>query len=125
MVSQTTREAAAVGSEHQAEVCDRFHRAIELIGRRWTGAVLSAMSQGVSRFCEIREAVPGISDRLLTERLKELEDNDIVERQVMPTRPPQVSYVLTEKGRALGPVLDAVGEWATTWTEPEDTGPAG
>ena len=100
-------------------VCDRFHRAIELIGRRWTGVVLSAMSQGASRFCEIRETVPGISDRLLTERLRELEDEGIVTRVVTPTRPVQVSYALTEKGRALQPVLDAVGQWATVWTEPE------
>jgi DNA-binding HxlR family transcriptional regulator len=97
-------------------VCDRFHRAVELVGRRWTGAVLSALSQGASRFCEVRGAVPGISDRLLTERLRELEDEGVVERRVTRSRPPQVDYVLTDKGRALRPVLDAVAAWAATWT---------
>lgn len=96
-------------------VCSLFHGAIELIGKRWTGAILTAMTQGASRFCEIREAIPGISDRLLTERLRELEDNAIVVRDVTNDRPPQVSYQLTEKGKALGPVLDSVSQWAETW----------
>lgn len=102
-------------SEHSPQVCDRFHAAIELIGRRWTGAIISAMFKGATRFCEIREAIPGISDRLLTERLKELEDTGIVVREVSATRPPQVSYALTRKGEALQPVLDAVSDWAADW----------
>lgn len=96
-------------------VCTVFHEAIELIGKRWTGAILTVMFQGASRFCEIREGIPGISDRLLTERLKELEDNGIVVREVTDARPPQVSYRLTEKGAALQPVLDSVGSWAEMW----------
>jgi DNA-binding HxlR family transcriptional regulator len=96
-------------------VCSLFHGAIELIGKRWTGAILTVMTQGASRFCEIREAIPGISDRLLTERLRELEDNGIVVRDVTNDRPPQVLYRLTEKGKALGPVLDSVGQWAESW----------
>ena len=97
------------------QVCSVFHSAIELIGRRWTGAILTVMLQGAARFCEIREGIPGISDRLLTERLRELEDNAIVRREVSSDRPPQVSYRLTEKGEALGPVLDAIGDWAQEW----------
>ncbi|TLM82263.1 MAG: helix-turn-helix transcriptional regulator [Actinobacteria bacterium] len=96
-------------------VCTVFHGAIELIGKRWTGAIVTVMLQGATRFCEMRESIPGISDRLLTERLKELEDNGIVSREVTPTRPPQVAYRLTEKGRALGPVLDSVGAWSEKW----------
>jgi DNA-binding HxlR family transcriptional regulator len=103
--------------EHGGQVCDRFHAAIELIGRRWTGAIISSLLKGATRFCEIRAAIPGISDRLLTERLKELEDHGIVERAVSATRPPQVSYRLTEKGAALQVPLDAVGEWAATWAD--------
>ena len=102
-------------------VCTVFHSAIELIGKRWTGAIITVMLQGANRFCEIREGIPGISDRLLTERLKELEDNGIVVREVTNARPPQVSYELTEKGRALGPVLDSVGEWASTWHHGAET----
>ena len=102
-------------------VCTRFHGAIELIGKRWTGAVITVMLQGAARFCEMREGIPGISDRLLTERLKELEDHGIVTRQVVDARPPQVSYRLTEKGRALGPVLDSVERWAETWWQGEES----
>ena len=96
-------------------VCTVFHYAVELIGRRWTGAILTVLHQGATRFCEIREAIPGISDRLLAERLKELEEHGIVSRQVVDTRPPQVSYHLTEKGEALAPVLDSISQWAEKW----------
>lgn len=96
-------------------VCGVFHEAIELIGRRWTGAIISVMLMGAVRFCEIREAVPGISDRLLTARLKELEDNGVVLREVTGSRPPQVCYRLTPKGEALGPVLESVSSWAGRW----------
>lgn len=97
------------------QVCDVFHRAIELIGKRWTGAIISVMLKGARRFCEVREAIPGISDRLLTERLKDLEDEGIVVREVTATRPPQVSYLLTEKGRALGPVIESIATWGHDW----------
>ena len=100
---------------HDPRVCEVFHQAIELIGRRWTGAIVSVMLKGATRFCEIREAIPGISDRLLTERLKELEDNGVVTRAVIDSRPPQVTYSLTEKGKALAPVLDSVSAWAEAW----------
>lgn len=96
-------------------VCDTFHRAIELIGRRWSGAIISVMLKGATRFCELRAAIPGISDRLLTERLRELEDAGIVVREVEATRPPQVSYRLTPKGQALGPVLDGITRWGHDW----------
>jgi len=111
MISDNTTAVAPVN----LQVCGDFHRAIELIGRRWSGAIISVMLKGASRFCELREAIPGISDRLLTERLKELEDTGIVAREVTPTRPPQVSYTLTEKGRALEPVLESITSWAHAW----------
>jgi DNA-binding HxlR family transcriptional regulator len=101
--------------EHADQVCELFHGSIELIGRRWSGAVISALTRGPLRFCEIREAIPGVSDRLLTQRLKELERHRILTRSVLPTRPAAVQYALTPKGEALGPVLDAVSEWAKTW----------
>lgn len=111
MVSDNTATRVRV----DVQVCDAFHRAIELIGKRWTGAIISVMFKDASRFCELREAIPGISDRLLTERLKELEDEGIISRQVEPTRPPQVSYRLTPKGEALSPVLDAITSWSHDW----------
>ncbi|HWK80937.1 MAG TPA: helix-turn-helix domain-containing protein [Thermomicrobiales bacterium] len=101
-----------------ASVCPRFHRAVELIGRRWTGAILSAMLSGASRFTDIVNAVPGLSDRLLSERLKELENEGIVRRVVHPDTPVRIEYLLTEKGRDLSSVVDAVGCWANRWLEP-------
>ena len=111
MVSDNTMTTKPV----DMQVCVAFHRAIELIGKRWSGAIISVMFKGASRFCELREAIPGISDRLLTERLKELEEAGIVARQVEPTRPPQVSYRLTPKGQALSPVLDSIASWGHDW----------
>ncbi len=63
-------------------VCPHFHAAIELIGKRWTGAILSALTEGPQRFAELVRAVPGLSDRLLSQRLRELEEEGLVEREV-------------------------------------------
>lgn len=100
-------------------ICPNYHRAIELIGRRWTGAILLALSHGAERFCALTAAVPGLSDRLLSERLKELEMEGIVRRTVIPTTPVTITYQLTEKGDALRDVMDAVGLWAQEWLAPK------
>src|SRR5579871_3847568 len=91
--------------------CVRFQNAIELIGRRWTGAIIYVLMNGPANFSEILPRVPELRDRLLSERLKELEEAGIVTREVLPLRPPSVRYALTDKGRALEPVLRTVGEW--------------
>lgn len=96
-------------------LCGRFHRAVELIGGRWTGAVIQLLMQGRMRFAELRVAIPDISDRMLSERLRELEAEGIVDRIVVPETPVRVEYVLTEKGRALEHALGAVGKWAERW----------
>jgi DNA-binding HxlR family transcriptional regulator len=95
--------------------CPRFHRAVELIGRRWTGAVLRVLMDGAKRFNELLGSVPGLSDRLLSERLRELEGAGLVAREVTPGPPVCVSYRLTEAGRNLEPVIDALGKWAERW----------
>lgn len=95
--------------------CPRYTRAIEIVGRRWTGAILRSMLSGASRFSEILAEVPGLSDRLLSERLKELEQERIIERRVTPSTPVRVEYRLTEKGRDLGDVVRAVAGWAESW----------
>jgi len=92
-----------------------FQRAIELIGKRWTGAVVKALIPAPARFNQLLAGIPGISDRVLTERLRELETEGIVERLVDPGPPVRVSYRLTSRGRALEPVLLAVSDWADTW----------
>jgi DNA-binding HxlR family transcriptional regulator len=96
-------------------LCARFHRAVELIGSRWTGAVIQLLLNGRMRFAELRGGIPDISDRMLSERLRELEAEGIVARSVVPETPVRVEYVLTEKGRALEHALAAVGRWAERW----------
>lgn len=97
--------------------CPVFHKSVELIGRRWTGAIIRAMCSGETRFSEIGASVPGLSDRLLSERLKELETEGIVRRVVLPETPVRIDYLLTEKGRDLESVLAAISEWAANWVE--------
>jgi DNA-binding HxlR family transcriptional regulator len=95
--------------------CPRYHHAIELIGRRWTGAILRAQHSGAVRFSELVHAVPGLSDRLLSERLKELEAEGIVSRVVYPETPVRIEYRLTDKGRSLSSVIESISTWAETW----------
>lgn len=96
-------------------LCPRFHRAVELIGRRWTGAIIRVLLPGPLRFNELLVAIPGVSDRLLTERLRELEAAQIVAREVAAESPVRVIYSLTRSGRELREPLDALGHWAERW----------
>jgi len=95
--------------------CPRFHYAIELIGRRWMGPVLRTLFSGPHRFNEILASIPGLSDRLLTERLRELEREGLIERVVHPGPPIRAEYALTEPGRSLEDVIRSVGDWAERW----------
>jgi DNA-binding HxlR family transcriptional regulator len=99
-------------SEDSAAVCPHFHAAIELIGKRWTGAIVSALTEGPLRFGELTKAVPGLSDRLLSQRLRELEEEGLVEREVEPGSPVRVTYSLTEAGADLRPAIDELKSWA-------------
>ena len=95
--------------------CGLYHRAVELVGKRWTGAILIVLLDGPLRFSQIRTLVPDLSDRLLSERLKELEAERIVERRVIEGSPVHVEYALTDKGRALEPTVRALKSWAHDW----------
>jgi DNA-binding HxlR family transcriptional regulator len=98
--------------------CPRFHQAVELVGKRWTGAILSVLLQGgPMRFSEIAQAVPALSDRLLSERVKELEQRGVVERRVGGTSPARVEYELTPMGRDLAPALEELEAWAHRWLD--------
>lgn len=99
--------------------CPSFHRTVELLGRRWNGVILHALMGHAERFNEIRAAIPGLSDRLLTERLRELEREGLLSR-TCPGTTGAPRYVLTTKGRALGPVIDAISSWATEWSHVAD-----
>jgi DNA-binding HxlR family transcriptional regulator len=105
-------------SAHELSVCGQFHRASELIGRRWTGAIIFVLLKARCRFAALRDAIPDITDRMLSERLQELEQEGIVERTVLPETPVRVEYALTKKGRALGAAIDAIAEWAHKWGVP-------
>lgn len=98
-------------------LCSRFHRASELIGRRWTGAIIFVLLKSRCRFATLRDAIPDITDRMLSERLQELEQEGIVERTVIPDTPVRVEYALTKKGRALAFAIDAIMEWAHKWID--------
>ena len=106
-VASTQAPASTPGA-----VCPHFHAAIELIGKRWTGAIVSALTERPMRFGELRKAVPGLSDRLLSQRLRELEQEGLVEREVEAGMPVRVTYSLTAMGEALGPALRELRAWA-------------
>jgi DNA-binding HxlR family transcriptional regulator len=106
--------------EDSAAFCPYYQKAIELIGSRWTGAILRALNTGLERFSDLTANIPGLSDRMLSERLKELEAEGVVTRTVIPETPVRVEYRLTEKGRGLGRVIAEIGDWADAWlTEAE------
>ncbi len=107
-------DAASTPTRGQG-VCPHFHAAIELIGKRWTGAIVSALGDGPLRFGELGRAVPGLSDRLLSRRLRELEEAGLVEREVEDGSRVRVSYSLTEKGEDLGPAISELRAWARRW----------
>ena len=99
----------------EPQLCAQFHKAIELIGRRWNGAIVYLLLKGPSRFTTLREAIPDITDRMLSERLQQLEREGIIVRSVLPETPVRVEYAITKKGRALASAFDAIGEWAHKW----------
>ena len=107
--------SSADSAESRPHCCSLYHRAVELVGKRWTGAILLVLMDGPLRFSEVRELVPDISDRLLSERMKELEAEGIVERRVSEDGPVRVEYALTSKGRALEPTVRALKTWARDW----------
>jgi|SRR3970040_564269 len=108
---------------HVPALCTRFHRASELIGRRWTGAIIFVLLKSTCRFATLRAAIPDITDRMLSDRLQELEGEGIVTRTVIPETPVRVEYALTRKGRALAEAIDAISKWADRWGDVE--APAG
>jgi DNA-binding HxlR family transcriptional regulator len=112
------RRLAVATLEPPAHCCPRLHQAVELIGKRWTGAILAVLLEGgAMRFSEIAQAVPALSDRLLSERMKELEAKGIVERRVSDCTPVRVEYELTAMGRELAPAMAELKAWAHRWLD--------
>lgn len=94
------------------QLCTKFHHASELIGRRWNGAIIFLLLKQTCRFATLRAGIPDITDRMLSERLQELEHEGIVERVVVPETPVRVEYSLTKKGKALAEAIDSIANWA-------------
>ena len=110
------RSAVREQRDHTA-YCPLYRQAVELIGRKWSGAILRAMLAGTTQFSEFAEVIPGVSDRLISVRLKEFEAEGIVERIVIPEKPVRIQYRLTPKGDALGEVVFAISDWAEAWLD--------
>ena len=96
-------------------ICPKYEHAVQLLGKRWTALLLYALLEGPQRFCELTNTVEGLSDRVLSDRLRELELEGVVQRVVYPQIPVRVEYQLTDKGRALEPVVLAIRQWAEKW----------
>jgi DNA-binding HxlR family transcriptional regulator len=101
-------------------LCPRFESAFELLGKRWTGLIIKVLLSGPKRFKDISDVIPNMSDRMLSERFKELETARIIIRHVYPETPVRIEYELTDKGRGLAPVMSELEQWATEWEQVEE-----
>ena len=104
---------------YNEQFCPSFQHAVELLGKRWTGLILKVLLAGPQRFSEIADQIEGVSDRMLSERLKEFEAEGVIERRVYPETPVRIEYRLTEKGQALDSVIEAIATWSHQWIEAE------
>jgi DNA-binding HxlR family transcriptional regulator len=111
----STHEPTADEEPPRGNCCPLYHEAVELVGRRWTGAILRVLMDGPMRFSEIAQAIPELSDRLLSERMKELERRGMVQRTVIPGPPLRVQYELSTMGHELEPALAELQNWARRW----------
>ncbi|MFY4774427.1 winged helix-turn-helix transcriptional regulator [Metabacillus sp. RGM 3146] len=94
-----------------------IERSFEIIGKRWTGLIIYVLSSGPKRFSEIHKMIPDLSKRMLTERIKELEEHGIVVRYVIAERPIRTEYLLSKKGVALGNILGPIKDWANSYMQ--------
>jgi DNA-binding HxlR family transcriptional regulator len=104
-------------------MCPKFETAFQLLGKRWNGLIIRVLLHGPSRFRDISSHIPNMSDKMLVDRLKQLEINGIIQRKVYPETPVRIEYQLTSKGRALEPALDEIQSWAENWVENETPEP--
>ncbi len=101
---------------NQSDICPRFEKAIGILSQRWTALIIYQLLSGPQRNCTIKDAT-GISGRLLSERLKDLEQEGIVRRDVYPDTPVRIEYSLTEKGYSLEPLMKNIEKWSQEWIE--------
>lgn len=103
-----------------SQLCPKFEKAMSILSQRWTGLVIYQLHSGPQRFCTIESSI-GISGRLLSDRLKHLENEGIVKREVYPETPIRIEYSLTEKGEQLRPLMKELEKWSQNWIDSEDT----
>ncbi|SET17380.1 helix-turn-helix domain-containing protein [Paenibacillus sp. NFR01] len=99
------------------EMCPRFEKAVDLLSKRWVALIVFVLMQGPRRFGEIESCLSNLSGKVLSDRLKEMETEGIIQRTVYPEIPVRIEYSLTDKGRALAPILGEIGAWSTEWIE--------
>lgn len=98
-----------------SKMCPKYEASNEVIGKKWTGMLIRVLLDGPKRFKDIKEQIPNISDKMLTDRIKELEKMDIIIRKVYPETPVRIEYELTPKGKDLEPVIESIQEWGEKW----------
>ncbi|KHE67259.1 helix-turn-helix domain-containing protein [Halobacillus sp. BBL2006] len=103
----------------KSSICPRFEKAIGILSKRWTGLIIYQLLDGQQRFCTIESAI-GISGKVLSDRLKDMEREGLVKRDVYPETPVRIEYSLTEKGSSLKPLMDEIEKWSQEWLEIED-----
>ncbi|MFD2670455.1 winged helix-turn-helix transcriptional regulator [Marinicrinis sediminis] len=96
-------------------VCPKVEGSYQIISKKWTGLIIHVLMNGPKHFNEIHTCIPNLSNRMLTERIKELEDHAIIVRNVITERPIRSEYALTEKGKELGEALSSINQWAEKW----------
>jgi DNA-binding HxlR family transcriptional regulator len=99
----------------EIKLCPKFEHAFEILGKRWNGLIIYSLMDSNLRFSQLEQIIPQLSARMLTFRLKELEDEGLIDRLVSNSYPIRVEYQLTDKGKDLKTALDQVGHWATKW----------
>jgi DNA-binding HxlR family transcriptional regulator len=114
---EVTPTMATERAHEEEGICQHVRRAADLLGKRWSTQIVLALLDGKTRFSELRDAVPPISDTLLSERLKELELDGIIRRDVTPSTPVLIEYHLTDQGRDLEPVMNELRRWAERWAD--------
>lgn len=96
-------------------MCPKYEAAADILGKKWTGLIIRVLLGGPKRFKEIKEQIPEMSDKMLTDRMKELESLTIIKRTVYPEMPVRIEYDLTPKGRELEPVIESIQKWGEVW----------
>lgn len=112
--------------QRSISVCPKLEKAFQILGKKWNGLIIEVLLNGETHFSTISGSIPELSDRMLSARLRELEEMGIIERLIDTGYPIQVTYRLSKMGRELKPILDEVHNWADKWysgtgTEIEET----